>query len=39
MMIEILTVGIGIIVVSVLVSIVLVVGTEIVLNSINGDLD
>lgn len=39
MMIEILTAGVGIIVVSVLVSIGLIIGTEMVLRSINGDLD
>ncbi len=38
-MIEILSAGIGIIAVSVLVSIGLVIGTEMVLKSINGDLD
>jgi len=38
-MIEILSAGAGIIMVSVLVSIVLVIGTEMVLKSINGDLD
>ena len=38
-MIEILTAGVGLIVVSIVVSIALVVGIEIVFNSINGDLD
>jgi hypothetical protein len=39
MMIEILSAGAGIIAISVVVSIGLVIGTEMVLKSINGDLD
>ena len=38
-MIEILSAGIGIIGISVLVSVGLIIGTEMVLKSINGDLD
>jgi hypothetical protein len=36
---DIMTVSVGIILFSVLVSVILVIGTEMVLNSINGDLD
>ena len=36
---DIMTASIGIILISVVVSVILVIGTEMVLNSINGDLD
>jgi len=39
MMIEILTAGVGLVLVSILVSVGLIIGTEMVLKSINGDLD
>ena len=36
---DIMTASVGIILISVVVSVILVIGTEMVLNSINGDLD
>ena len=36
---DIMTASVGIILISVMVSVILVIGTEMVLNSINGDLD